>query len=218
MFTYFLEFYIDVIQRLKKLIDAVGKKSYLISVGKPNPAKLGNYLEIDAFIFVACPQSTITLAQSKEYMNPIITPFELEIALTSLAEDSPETGNVWIPFVEGEAGRYVMNFGQIAHRLQTQISKNPQRTEPHFSLVSGKMSYVEPLHTVQEVETTEDGQLVHVTGTREVATISQSPAALYLNTKRTYQGLDPQLALREPSKIEQGRSGIAKGYSAEGTQ
>jgi diphthamide biosynthesis protein 2 len=48
-------------------------------VGKLNVPKLANFQEIDIFVIVACPENS--LVDSKEFFKPIITPFELEIAL-----------------------------------------------------------------------------------------------------------------------------------------
>lgn len=39
------------------------KKSYTISVGKLNPAKLANFLEIECFILVACPENSVVEAK-----------------------------------------------------------------------------------------------------------------------------------------------------------
>ncbi|PXF46870.1 2-(3-amino-3-carboxypropyl)histidine synthase subunit 2 [Gracilariopsis chorda] len=70
---------VEIIERCKTLIKQSGKRSYVILVGKPNPVKLANYPEIDVFVLVACPQNGII--DSKEYLRPIITPFELEAAI-----------------------------------------------------------------------------------------------------------------------------------------
>ena len=39
------------------------KKSYTITVGKLNPAKLGNFLEIECFVLVACPENSLVEAK-----------------------------------------------------------------------------------------------------------------------------------------------------------
>lgn len=77
-----------------------------MAVGKLNPAKLANFMEVECFVLVACPENTLidskvrfylpflllalslrrslTLShRSQEFLRPIITPFELELALTS---------------------------------------------------------------------------------------------------------------------------------------
>ncbi|CAN8065523.1 unnamed protein product [Agarophyton chilense] len=69
----------DIIERCKQLVSFAGKRPYVILVGKPNPVKLANYPEIDVFVLVACPLNG--LIDDKEYLRPIVTPFELEAAV-----------------------------------------------------------------------------------------------------------------------------------------
>lgn len=56
----------------------IGKKSYTIVVGKLNTAKLANFMEVDIFVLVGCPENT--LVDSTQYYKPIITPYEMELA------------------------------------------------------------------------------------------------------------------------------------------
>lgn len=51
--------YLHLINRLRKMLVDKGKKTYTISVGKLNPAKLANFAEIECFVFVACPENSI---------------------------------------------------------------------------------------------------------------------------------------------------------------
>jgi hypothetical protein len=81
-------------------------------VGKLNPSKLGNFLEIECFILVACPENSLveskvgllsnfgvhTVNLAQDFLRPIVTPYELEIAL--------QVEQSW-------TGRYVLNFEQI---------------------------------------------------------------------------------------------------------
>lgn len=60
------------------MICIAGKKSYTMLMGRPNPAKLANFPECDVFVLVACAQTI--LLDSKEYLAPLITPFEAELA------------------------------------------------------------------------------------------------------------------------------------------
>eukprot|EP00658_Telonema_sp_P-2_P024234 TRINITY_DN19734_c0_g1_i2.p1 TRINITY_DN19734_c0_g1~~TRINITY_DN19734_c0_g1_i2.p1 ORF type:complete len:488 (-),score=109.04 TRINITY_DN19734_c0_g1_i2:277-1740(-) len=71
--------YMDIIKRLKKMITESGRKAKVFLVGKINIPKLANFAEVEAYVLVGCPLST--LMDSKEYTVPIITPFELECAL-----------------------------------------------------------------------------------------------------------------------------------------
>ncbi|RIB17975.1 hypothetical protein C2G38_2086957 [Gigaspora rosea] len=50
-------------------------------MGKLNAAKMANFMEIDC---VSCPANS--LLDSKEFYRPIVTPFELEIALNPYDE------------------------------------------------------------------------------------------------------------------------------------
>ena len=68
----------EVIDRMKKVIKAADKKFYVVSIGKPNPAKLANFAEIAAFVLVGCPENS--LLDCKEFYQAIVTPYELEIA------------------------------------------------------------------------------------------------------------------------------------------
>lgn len=76
--------YKDSIQSLRVAAKAAGKKTYTLLMGKPNPAKLANFPEIEIFVLVADPQAQIL--DSKEYYAPIITPYEAMIAFSEDAE------------------------------------------------------------------------------------------------------------------------------------
>jgi diphthamide biosynthesis protein 2 len=54
---------------------------YLLNVGKPTPTKLANFPEIEVFIFIGCPEGAFL--DSKDYMKPVLTLAELELALDS---------------------------------------------------------------------------------------------------------------------------------------
>lgn len=51
--------YLPLISQLRKLIAARHKKAYTLAVGKLNPAKLANFLEIECFVLVACPENSL---------------------------------------------------------------------------------------------------------------------------------------------------------------
>merc|ERR1712002_1177294 len=71
-------YYKDILKKMQNLIKLSGKKFYTYIVGKLNVPKLANFLEIDIYVLVSCPQNA--LISSKEYYRPIITPHELELA------------------------------------------------------------------------------------------------------------------------------------------
>lgn len=76
--------YLKVIERLKMLIKKAGKKSYTFVVGKLNVPKLANFLEVDVFVLVACPENT--LLDSSEFYKPVVSIYEMEMACNSNRE------------------------------------------------------------------------------------------------------------------------------------
>eukprot|EP00177_Eucheuma_denticulatum_P002627 GFKZ01004712.1.p1 GENE.GFKZ01004712.1~~GFKZ01004712.1.p1 ORF type:complete len:521 (+),score=51.06 GFKZ01004712.1:90-1652(+) len=69
----------SIIERCQNIVSRAEKRSYMILVGKPNPSKLANFQEIDVFVLVACPQNALLVG--RDYLQPILTPMELEAAL-----------------------------------------------------------------------------------------------------------------------------------------
>lgn len=70
--------YLSVLEHLRGIINQAGKRAYTLAVGKPNPAKLANFLEVDIFVLVACPQNS--LLDSTDFYRPLVTPYEMEMA------------------------------------------------------------------------------------------------------------------------------------------
>ncbi|KZF26071.1 putative diphthamide biosynthesis protein Dph2 [Xylona heveae TC161] len=71
--------YIHIVDHVKERIAAAGKKSYTFVVGKVNAAKVANFSEIGGWVIIGCWESS--LIESKDFWKPIITPYELELAL-----------------------------------------------------------------------------------------------------------------------------------------
>ena len=72
--------------RMKKLLEKHGKKGYLLALEHIGP-ELIDFYPVDAFVNTACPR--IAIDDSVRYAKPLITPFELEVAL---GEKQWETG------------------------------------------------------------------------------------------------------------------------------
>lgn len=205
--------YLSVITYLRKLLSRAKKKSYTISVGKLNPAKLANFMEIECFVLAACPENS--LIESKDFFKPIITPHELKVALL------PE--GTWL-------GRYVLDFSHLI----TENESNPTTAvkeavkedvenddtdpdRPSFSLVTGKYRQVRRFGVEERAEVSGSGNASAVVIRNQetsVAKISDSAAALFLQS-RMYRGLDARVGEDTPSVLEQGRSGTARGYTEE---
>lgn len=80
--------YLTILQQLKETIGRAGKKSYTFAMGKLNVPKLANFLEIDVFVLIACPENS--LLDSSEFYKPVVTPFEMEVACNKNREWSEE--------------------------------------------------------------------------------------------------------------------------------
>ena len=72
--------------RMKKILEKHGKKGYLLALEHVGP-ELIDFYPVDAFVNTACPR--IAIDDSVRYAKPLITPFELEVAL---GEKQWETG------------------------------------------------------------------------------------------------------------------------------
>jgi 2-(3-amino-3-carboxypropyl)histidine synthase len=64
--------------RMKRLLEKHGKKGYLLALEHIGP-ELIDFYPVDAFVNTACPR--IARDDSVKYDKPLITPYELEVAL-----------------------------------------------------------------------------------------------------------------------------------------
>ena len=64
--------------RMKKMLEKHGRKGYLLALEHVGP-DLIDFYPVDAFVNTACPR--IAIDDSVRYAKPLITPFELEVAL-----------------------------------------------------------------------------------------------------------------------------------------
>jgi len=64
--------------RMKRLLETHGKKGYLLALDHVGP-ELIDFYPVDAFVNTACPR--IAIDDAVKYDKPLITPFELEVAL-----------------------------------------------------------------------------------------------------------------------------------------
>ncbi|KAK4057237.1 Diphthamide biosynthesis protein 2 [Microbotryomycetes sp. JL221] len=200
--------YLPLISHLRKLIESHGKKSYTVAVGKLNPAKLANFMEVECFVLVACPENT--MVDAKEFLRPIVTPFELELALT---------GKAW-------TGDYVLDFTELLTRSDFgQDHVDPSRDEqddegPVFSASTGKYRHPKR-YEKNDVDSTADleartAALAIRDTSSAVARVLGSASAEFL-ANRSYKGLEPRYGMDAPAVLEDmtGRGGIARGYGHE---
>ncbi|CAI4230882.1 unnamed protein product [Auanema sp. JU1783] len=69
----------DAINRLMQLAKGVGKRAYILTVGKINVPKLANFAaEVDAYVLLSCPFGVVL--DTSEFYRPIVSMFEAEVA------------------------------------------------------------------------------------------------------------------------------------------
>ncbi|XP_026679690.1 2-(3-amino-3-carboxypropyl)histidine synthase subunit 2 [Diaphorina citri] len=71
--------YLTAVNHVKALCKKHGKRSYIISVGKPNVPKLANFPEIDVYVLISCPE--MCLPNAKEFLQPVVHLIDVELAL-----------------------------------------------------------------------------------------------------------------------------------------
>ncbi|MBL11238.1 MAG: diphthamide biosynthesis enzyme Dph2 [Euryarchaeota archaeon] len=64
--------------RMKRILENHGKKGYLLALDHVSP-DLIDFYPVDAFVNTACPR--IAIDDSVRYEKPLVTPYELEVAL-----------------------------------------------------------------------------------------------------------------------------------------
>ncbi|KMT00943.1 hypothetical protein BVRB_9g222090 [Beta vulgaris subsp. vulgaris] len=198
--------YLHMIHQMKDLVTKAGKKAYTIVVGRPNPAKLANFPECDVFVYVSCAQTA--LLDSKEFLAPIITPFEAMLAFNR--------GSQW-------TGAYTMEFRDLMN--MPSFGMEDGTDEPRYSLIQG--GYVGEIDHEENAENSEEGFALAVATEKvlrlwnedaySLAKIAPKSGAEFLAT-RSYQGLDIHHDGSAPKPVLIGKAGRAAGYEHEESQ
>jgi diphthamide biosynthesis protein 2 len=228
--------YMSTISTLREQIAAAGKKSYTIVVGKLNAAKLANFAEIDGWVVVGCWESG--LVDQDGLFKPVITPFELALALE--ADDSRVWTGEWWGGIEGvksearpEAESEKVAEEGVSEDIEGGIDEE-ESEPPVFDLRTGKLvSNSRPMRVaIRSSTSTTNGtqsdssdansrsvdSTIVKRSTGEIALVNgvASPGAEFLRSKRTWQGLGSDFNPVEDETstvIEEGRSGVARGYT-----
>ncbi|KAI1736062.1 putative diphthamide synthesis protein-domain-containing protein [Xylaria scruposa] len=231
--------YMSTISTLREQIAAAGKKSYTIVVGKLNAAKLANFAEIDGWVVVGCWESG--LVDQDGLFKPVITPFELGLALQS-DESRIWTGEWWggIEGVKSETNPVAAS-AEPQEEAEEEIPEDveggvddEESEPPVFDLRTGKLvSNSRPMRVSirsspstangtqsngNTTATRADGSAIVKRGAGEIALVNgvASPGAEFLRSKRTWQGLGSDFNPGEDETstvVEEGRSGVARGYT-----
>ncbi|XP_039947619.1 2-(3-amino-3-carboxypropyl)histidine synthase subunit 2 [Bactrocera tryoni] len=190
------EGYLKIVSRLQEMAKSRGIKTQIISVGRINPAKLANFLEIDCFVLIGCPFNN--LYNSKEYYKPIVSVFEAEMALNP----------AWhMKYPEA----YVTDFKKLLPEGEKFLAFDPAvQQEQDVSLISGRVRGITE-DTAEEGAAALSEQQQSLTGIGKMEVMTTNTGLTFED--RTWKGLDPALGNTEPAKIEKGLSGIPTNYT-----
>lgn len=227
--------YLHIVEQVTAQIKAAGKKCYTFVMGKLNAAKTANFSEVGGWVVIGCWESS--LIESKDFWRPVITPFELELALQGdgeriwtgewrsdfqglLGQSGPET-------VRSEQHNRAHSpiFG--AERDDGDLDSEPESAPPEFDLRTGRyVSHSRPMQRSQ-IMTREISQLkggiLHTPLIKslikrdkgEVAMIGgeMSPGAQFLQSKRTWTGLGSDFEIAYEESGVESSTGIEEGRS-----
>ncbi|KAG2561689.1 hypothetical protein PVAP13_8KG141500 [Panicum virgatum] len=199
--------YLHIIEQLKEVIRAAGKKSYTLVMGRPNSAKLANFPECEVFVYVSCAQTA--LLDSKDFLAPVITPFEAVLAFSR--------GREW-------TGEYLMDFKDLITSEKQEVTSASE--EARFSFIKG--AYVEDNCIQESMELSETSLTLAEVTEKALSIQNQNNDAVlhqgramssidYLKA-RSYRGLTGDYEGPAPNSILVGRKGRAAGYNDEKTQ
>lgn len=208
----------DVDTMLRKLQDAIqsaAKKHYTFVVGKPNVPKLANFDVVDIWVVLGCSMGGI-IVDSDDYYKPIITPYELMLAL----QHEISWDGQWLidfeSFLKSSSGD-----SQSDAEEEEELSDDVEDGAPVFDPVTGKyVSTSKPLRIVQHLNieqdnsTDERGLITRMNGQLTIRD-TVSTAAEHLHQRSTWSGLGSdhnKEDTEEAAELEQGREGIARGY------
>ena len=120
--------YLAAIAELRALIKRSGRKSYTVVAGKPNPQKLANFPEIETFVLVSCEHAA--LVDGRDYLQPVITPWEAQVAFTHGAHWDGEVRLDFDHLLEPRGGASAL--GALARREEGRREETPE-----FSFLGG---------------------------------------------------------------------------------
>ncbi|KAM7534325.1 hypothetical protein Aperf_G00000114624 [Anoplocephala perfoliata] len=188
--------YLDVVDRIKHLLQRAKISYTTLIVGRLNEAKLMNFPDLDALVLVACPHAS--LYDNPDLLIPVITPFELECILFDRFKDEDDDSvlskrqwhGLWLPL-------------DFASQL---LDPKSETFVPEGSVIANKHE-----SGVGEEEE-KSGALV----VRDDANWSLAVAFADMVSDRrdSWNGLDPCLGMTEPvTSIQPGRTGIPTDYA-----
>ncbi|CAG9796884.1 unnamed protein product [Diatraea saccharalis] len=177
----------EIISRMKQLCRINGKKNYIVSVGKPNVAKLANFPEIDIYVMIACPEND--LYSNRDFYKPIVYPYELEVALNSKRDQYFTT--------------HVTDYDDLLNGKRHHCEIDNIKEETDVSLITGRIRETKVGHSQEskmELEMKQNWALENIGNNLH---------------ERSWKGLEQKLGETEVKPAQTGRKGIPLQYNNE---
>nr|XP_023487353.1 2-(3-amino-3-carboxypropyl)histidine synthase subunit 2 isoform X2 [Equus caballus] len=191
----------EALAHLRNLTQAAGKRSYVLALGRPTPAKLANFPEVDVFVLLACPLGALAPQPSGGFFRPVLAPCELEAACNP----------AWPP--PGLAP-HLTHYADLLPGSPFHVPLPPPDSElwdtPDVSLITGE------LRPPPAWKPSNDPGCLALTPRPQLELVESSPAASFLSS-RSWQGLQPCLGQTPVTGAVSGRRGIAIAYEDEGS-
>lgn len=181
--------YLKAVSHVKNLCRAHGKRSYIISVGKPNVPKLANFPEIDLYVLISCCE--MTLPDAKDFLQPVVHLIDVELALNPAREWENRVNLDFTQLMEGGT-EYIPCPDVVSPNMDISLLSN-----------SVRMNGVQR-NILSEVEDCATLALKHPSA---VSVITGREGL----TGKSWQGLEPNLGLTPVSTVIQGRTGTPSG-------
>ena len=218
-----------MLRALRDLCRRCGRKHYVFIMGKLNAAKLANFAEVGVYVLLGSPEHS--LLDSKSFYRPVVTPFELQLALSN---------DEW-------SGEYILDYARLLPRLAppppplaadaaadaatadaADAATDPAKADadaddddgcdlpPDHSLLSGRLL---PAATpASAAAASAGGGILARTADGTLATAGGAFALAHSGAealaRRHFRGLDVRLGEHAPAVLQEGWSGIASGFAA----
>ncbi|WEW59697.1 Diphthamide biosynthesis protein 2 [Emydomyces testavorans] len=216
--------YLHMVEHVQKQIAAAGKKSYLFVVGKLNAAKVANFSEIGGWVVIGCWESS--LVDSADFWKPVITPYELELALQRDADriwtgewrsDYQALLNSATDGTDNETNRSGVETSGSDNETDDENRNNdiddgipdPESAPPEFDLRTGRyvsVSSTRPMRSSYSSRSTGTRGPVEAKGSKalakrangDLATVAGvvSPGAEFLRSNRSWSGLGSDFTIQ----------------------
>lgn len=234
--------YMTILAHVKKLIAAAGKKSYTFVVGKVNAAKIANFSEVGGWVVIGCWESSLFDSKEfwKPVITPFELELVLlgDDNRVWTGQWTSDFQAVLKGAKESEAAVAANTAKQdgVGEADNGDFDSDEDSAPPEFDLRTGRyISHTRPMATKSRKRDVSSQDHISLTSTSnqslirrangDLATIGNqvSPAAEFFKNKRTWQGLGSDFEISYDASggiedtrgavVEEGRSGIARGYA-----